>query len=99
MHWRLRKCDENFLIKQTKFGSKHTCLQIQNTITSKTQSAKSDLKHSLAKEKHSRVQISSKRALDVEKTIHFDTAGVKILDRHLLHISQRQVPPIQATNK
>ena len=49
MHWRLRKCDENFLIKQTKFGSKHTCVQIQNTINSKTQSAKSDLKHSQKK--------------------------------------------------
>ena len=51
MHWRLRKCNENLLIKQTKFGSKHTCVQIQNTINSKTQSAKSDLKHRIAKEK------------------------------------------------
>ena len=52
-----------------------------------------------SKEKHNRVQISSERALDVEKTIHFDTAGVNILNRHLLHISQGQVPSIQATNK
>ena len=57
MHWRLGRCDEKFLIKQTKFSSKHTCaymhiciyMQTQHSINSKTQSAKSNSKQMLAK--------------------------------------------------